>query len=92
MKIYGLLIPAEAIEAAEATLAGEFRLEDVVGAIAGTLHEMEFDYGIQRRSAVNARAADRILQTARKEGRIEHVGAGRWVSLEASPAPGGPGR
>lgn len=92
MKVQGLLIPTAAIEAAEEALTGEFRSEDVVGAIARTLSEMEFDYGIQYRSAVNVRTADRILQAARKEGRIEHVGAGRWVSLDVSPALGGPGR
>lgn len=86
MKVMGLDIPQAAIDAGNAAMTGDFRLDDVRGAVAGVLRELNadgrddtFDYGIQSKDAVDDRLADRLVQAARKAGRV-HRGRGGWAS------------
>ena len=81
MRVMTLELPDQAIEQAQAAIVGEFRLEDVRGALARALHDLEFDFGIQSKMSLLDRAADRILQNAKKLKQAKHVGAGRWKAL-----------
>lgn len=81
MRVMTLEIPAEAIEVAQSAIVGEFRLEDVRGALARSLYDLDFDFGIQSKIGLLDRAADRILQNAKKLKQAKHLGAGRWKVL-----------
>ena len=73
MKVHGTEITAEQIAAGDAAMTGDFKLSDVRGALlrAGVGH-----------GAVADRAADRLLQKARKAGRIRAVNNRNWQAID----------
>lgn len=85
MKVMNIDIPQAAIDAGNAAMVDGFRAVDVEGAVAVALHDLyhkappheHFDYGIQPKDAVHMRLADRLIQKARKAGRIKRVD-GQW--------------
>lgn len=81
MRVMTLDIPAQAIAAAQSAIDGEFRLEDVRNALARSLYDLNFDFGIQSKMSLLDRAADRILQNAKKLNKAKHLGAGRWKAI-----------
>jgi hypothetical protein len=89
MKVNGITIPQAAIDAGNAALTGDFRLEDIRGAVAEVLYELyhtgddhsAFDYGANSKDAIHDRVADRIIQAAKKTGRVWHLGGGRWKAM-----------
>ena len=89
MKVKGIEIPQDAIDAANAAITGDFRLEDVRSAVAKVLYELYhtgadhevFDYGPNNKDEFNDRVADRVLQAAKRTGRVWHLGGGRWKAL-----------
>lgn len=81
MRVMGIEIPQAAIDAGNAAMTGDFRLDDVRGAVAGVLRDLNadgrddtFDYGIQSKDAVDDRLADRLIQAAKKAGRVRRKG------------------
>lgn len=88
MKIKDIEIPQAAIDAGNAAMAGEFRLDDVRGAVANvlrTLHfeslQVDFDYGPNTKDEFDDRLADRLLQAAKRRGNVTHLGHGRWQAI-----------
>lgn len=89
MIVMNINIPEAAITAGESALKGEFRLDDVREAVAGVLYDLyhtggdhsQFDYGSANKDVLHDRIADRLMQSAKRKGLINHLGAGRWKAL-----------
>jgi len=88
MKVLGIEIPQAAIDAGDKAMVDGFQSCDVAGEVSAVLYDLyhmeppheHFDYGAQDKDAVHDRVADRLIQNARKAGRIGRVG-GRWKVL-----------
>lgn len=79
MRVYNSEINDTQISAAKRVMEGShFRLRDVAQALV--------DRGVSSdgvsAGSVAGRAADRLLQTARRSGDIEHVKAGVWRAVQ----------
>lgn len=88
MKYQGIEIPQSALDAGNAAIAGNFTLDDVrcaVSEILRTLHydslQVDFDYGPNVKDVLDDRVADRLIQKAKREGKVRHIGHGRWETI-----------
>jgi len=86
MKVKNIEIPQAAIDAGNAAMVDGFQACDIEGAVAvvltdlyhrGSAHE-HFDYGSCRKEELHMRVGDRLIQNARKLGRIMRVN-NRWT-------------
>ncbi len=75
MNVLGTVISEQQIAAGNAAMVGQFRLSDVVHALTRA--------GVPHDNYVAGRAADRLLQKARKAGRISAVTNKLWRSTAA---------
>jgi hypothetical protein len=72
MKVYGIEITTAQRDAGRAAMRGEFRMTQVVDALMCA--------GVPDGNFVAARAADRLLQSERKAGRIRAVNNKLWAA------------
>ncbi|QAY80238.1 hypothetical protein [Sphingosinicella sp. BN140058] len=77
MVVMGLSLPDEAVAEARVAIAGDFMLDDVRGTLSAALISRDFDFGPLNKDKVVDRAADRILQKAKRDGLATYQG-GRW--------------
>jgi hypothetical protein len=86
MKVKNIEIPQAAIDAGNAAMVDGFQACDIEGAVGVVLHDLyykaplheHFDYGMCRKEELHMRVGDRLIQNARKAGRIRRV-ANRWT-------------
>jgi len=78
MRVHGLEIPGNVIAAAQAAMTSPFRLHDVRTAADRAAADEGMDFGIQHRSSVLDRLADRLIQGARRKNQVEFLGNGQW--------------
>jgi len=85
MKVKDIEIPQAAIDAGNAAMVDGFQACDVEGAVGVVLYDLyhrapahtHFDYGSCGKQELNMRVGDRLIQNARKAGRISRVN-NRW--------------
>lgn len=76
MKVHGIEMPEDRLMAALLGMKGFFRSRDVEAVVAETLGR-DFHFRNQHRGSTIMRAADRLIQRARKNGKISFAG-GYW--------------
>jgi hypothetical protein len=79
MKVHGIEFSEIIIWAADAVLDSgrPFCFEDVRSALCRAIPE-GFDFNIQHKESVIDRLTDRVLQRAKREGRIRYIGKRLW--------------
>lgn len=90
MIVMGLEIPRKVAEDAQTALLsdGPFRLASVTEHVSASLRGLArtgaFSYGDADPARVHDRTAERILHEAHRQGRVRHLGGGRWTRIETA--------
>lgn len=83
MKVHGIEMPEDRLTDALLSIPGPFKACDVEAVFARELADV--DFGIQHRGSTIMRAADRLIQKARKSGSLVHSN-GRWKVAQGTSA------